>query len=68
LRIGRTALRSAALKASAEEKKSAMLEDWPDGLEERLATAGLEGKEGEIDRRVMLVLYCLVPFFIRRCS
>jgi hypothetical protein len=49
-------------------KKSAMLEDWPDGLEERLATAGLEGKEGEIDRRVMLVLYCLVPFFIRRCS
>jgi hypothetical protein len=38
------------------------------GKSRRGEGATLEGKEGQIDRRVMLVLYCLVPFFIRRCS
>jgi hypothetical protein len=56
------------LRQKQKGRRSASLEDWPDGLEEILADARLEAKEGEIDRRVMPVIYCLVAFFTRSFS
>ncbi len=62
MRIGLTALRSVSLTRDLRQKqkrrKSASLEDRPDGLEERSARAELEGKDGEIDTGVVPVIYC----------